>query len=67
MEENRKNDQKNQELNPEAMEQVSGGTGYPTQTKFCSNCKETTAWIIQNGTWVCGKCARSISGNPVHL
>ena len=38
MEENRKNDQKIQKLSPETMEQVSGGSGIPTKTKFCSNC-----------------------------
>ena len=38
MEENRKNDQKIQELSPETMEQVSGGSSIPTKTKFCSNC-----------------------------
>ena len=65
--ENRKNDQKIQELSPETMEQVSGGSGIPTKTKFCSNCKETTTWISLRGVWTCGKCARNISGNPVVL
>ena len=67
MEENRKNDQKIQELSPETMEQVSGGSGIPTKTKFCSNCKETTTWISLRGIWTCSKCARYISGNPVVL
>ena len=49
------------------MEQVSGGSGIPTKTKFCSNCEEITIWISLRGVWTCGKCARNISGNPVVL
>ena len=64
MEENRKNDQKIQELSPETMERVSGGAS-PTKTKFCSNCSDTTTWIFLNGAWICGKCARGSSGNPI--
>ena len=67
MEENRKNDQKIQELSPETMEQVSGGSVIPTKPKFCSNCNELTTWISLRGVWTCGKCGRNISGNPVVL
>ena len=64
MEENSKTDHAIQELDPEKMEQVSGGAS-PTKTKFCSNCNDTTTWIFLNGCWVCGKCARGFSGNPI--
>ena len=64
MEENRKTGQEIQELNPEILEQVSGGAS-PTKTKFCNNCNDATTWIFLNGAWICGKCARGASGNPI--
>ena len=57
MEENRKTDQEIQELDPDKMEKVSGGTASPTKTKFCNTCRDTTTWIFLNGVWMCGKCA----------
>ncbi|MER2057153.1 MAG: hypothetical protein ABTB30_17845 [Clostridia bacterium] len=57
MEENRKNDQEIRKLDPEQLEQVSGGLANPTKSKFCGVCRDTTTWIFVNGVWLCGKCA----------
>ena len=64
MEESRRKDQGIQELNPEKMEQVSGGRSNNTKEKQCDNCKGKTTWIRVNGVWVCGKCGH---GGPTIL
>ena len=56
MEENRKNDQEIRKLDPEQLEQVSGGIANTAKTKFCGVCRDTTTWIYVNGVWICGKC-----------
>ena len=65
MEENRKNDQEIRKLDPEQLEQVSGGLINTTiKTKYCGVCCDTTTWINENGVWICGKCAH---GSGCHI
>ena len=57
MEENRENDQEIRKLDPEQLDQVSGGSTDTTKTKFCGVCCDMTTWINADGVWICGKCA----------
>ena len=56
MDENRKNDQVDQELEPEELEQVSGGRQYQIKIRYCPKCNDITTWIYRDGVWACGKC-----------
>ena len=56
MDENRKNDQVDQELEPEELEQVSGGRQYQIKIRYCPKCNDITTWLFRDGVWACGIC-----------
>ena len=56
-------EQKAEELELEAMEQVSGGAGpLPTKIVWCGNCNDKTKWIYVDGSDCCSKCGKSSTG-----
>ena len=64
MEENKKTDPKNEELDPETMEEVSGGSSpFPTKIKHCKACGGKTVWIYSGNGYACSQCGnRSFGG-----